>query len=82
MLSTCKGERERGFRVSTNKEKNKFIYPLGCIEFDEIILGKYNYYLSFVKNLKLIRFILFYFIFYFSYITIIDLIVAYVICAP
>jgi hypothetical protein len=26
VLSTCKGERERGFRVSTNKEEHRFIY--------------------------------------------------------
>ena len=50
MSLTCKGEREKeavGF--STNKEKHRFIYPLGCLGFDRIILGKYNYYLFFVK---------------------------------
>jgi hypothetical protein len=68
VLSTCKGERERGFRVSTNKEEHRFIYPLGCLGFDGIILGKYNYYLSFVKNINLITLILFYFIFIFFHI--------------
>jgi hypothetical protein len=36
----CKGERARGFRVSTNKGEYRFIYPLGCLGFDGIILGK------------------------------------------
>ena len=36
----CKGEREGGFRVSTNKDEHRFIYPLGCLGFDGIILGR------------------------------------------
>jgi hypothetical protein len=50
MSLTCKGKRGKevvGF--STNKEKHRFIYPLGCLGFDGIILGKHNYYLFFVK---------------------------------
>jgi hypothetical protein len=41
MSLTCKGERGKevvGF--STNKEEHRFIYPLGCLGFDGIILGK------------------------------------------
>jgi hypothetical protein len=39
MSLTCKGKRGKevvGF--STNKEKHRFIYPLGCLGFDGIIL--------------------------------------------
>ena len=50
MSLTCKGERgKQAVGFSTNKEKPRFIYPLGCLGFDGIILGKYNYYLFFNK---------------------------------
>ena len=50
MSLTCKGERgKEALGFSTNKEKHRFIYSLGSLGFDVIILGKYNYYLFFVK---------------------------------
>ena len=50
MSLTCKRERgKEAVGFSINKKKHRFIYPLGCLGFDGIILGKYNYYLFFVK---------------------------------
>ena len=40
-----KREREKealGFFTFSAKYKYEFIYPLGCLGFDGIILGKYN----------------------------------------
>jgi hypothetical protein len=49
-IGLCKGERgKEAVGFSTNKEKHMFIYPLRCLGFDGIILGKYNYYLFFIK---------------------------------
>jgi hypothetical protein len=40
MSLTCKGERgKEAVGFSTNKEKHRFIYPLGCLRFYGIILG-------------------------------------------
>jgi hypothetical protein len=64
MSLTCKGERgKEAIGFSINKEKHRFIYPLGCLRFYGIILG--NIIITILekkkKNLNLITFILFYF---------------------
>ena len=45
-----KREREKeALGFSASNYKYKFIYPLGCLGFVGIILGKYNNYLFFNK---------------------------------
>jgi hypothetical protein len=50
VISVYKREREKeALGFFSAKYKYEFIYPLGCLGFDGIILGKYNYYLFFNK---------------------------------